>query len=72
MNLKDAESLNYLESVSIPFYRSQGGAFITTTLHLCKTLETIYRKKRAAKKADTIAVTMRDIYEDMIFWPNNI
>jgi len=70
-NLNDSNSTNYLESVAIPYYRANGGRFIMATLDTCMALEAIYRKKRAGKKADAIAIIMRDTYEEMIFGLGN-
>ncbi|MCL2362197.1 MAG: helix-turn-helix transcriptional regulator [Defluviitaleaceae bacterium] len=69
--LNDSSSIDYLESVAIPFYRANGGRFIMAALDACKALEAYYRKKRATKKADAIAIIIRDIYEEMIFGPGN-
>ena len=70
-NLNDSNSTNYLESVAIPYYRANGTRFIMAALDTCTALEAYYRKKRATKKADAIAIIMRDIYEEMIFGRGN-
>jgi len=73
MTPNDSASLNYLETVSLPYYRNydaMGVEFIIDTLELCDTLETVYRKRRAAKKADAIVNIIRGIYKEIIYGPS--
>jgi len=68
---QEGASASYLESVSLPFYRSCGGWMILFTLEICEILESQYRKRGAARKADAIAIISRDIYKGMIFGPED-
>jgi len=65
MNLKDAQSAIYLETVAIPGLK--GTNYNEMALEICDTLETHYRKQRSKMKALEVAAMHRDILKDMLF-----
>ena len=69
MNLKDDNSIEFLESVALPYFRNHGIRAITDALKICDYLESTYRKRGATNKANAIAAISRDIYKEMIFGP---
>jgi len=72
MTLNESQSIKYLETVALPFYRAHVGNFIFSALDTCDILESQYRKRGAARKADAIAIMQRNIYKGMIYGPNDI
>jgi len=65
--LGDANSLDYLENVALPYAINAGLPNLLTVLELCDILETQHRKRGAARKADVIVNICRDVYREMIF-----
>ena len=66
MTINNNESANYIQNIAIPYFRNMG-VFKFRALDLCKELEQHYTKKRAPSKALSVAVIMRDIYEEIAF-----
>ena len=64
-NLKDRNSIDYLENVSIPHYRKVGPKFVA--LDICQELEEHYKKQRSKMKELAIAAVMRDILMEMMY-----
>ena len=70
LTLKNSESIDYLENVAIPHFRTSI-SYIHMALDICRLLEDHYKRTRSAKKALLMASTIRDIYEDMFIGESN-
>jgi len=64
--LKDSKSIDYLESISLPFFGESHSNAQFDVLDICEALEPNYRKRCAINKANAIAAISRDIYMEMI------
>ena len=64
-NLKDRNSVDYLENVAIPYYRKTGPKF--EALEICRELEEHYKKQRSKMKELTVVAVMRDILLETMY-----
>ena len=64
MTLYDSTSTDYIEDIAIPYYRAANDLKYLA-LDLCKELEQHYKKKNVKKAGFAIAVTIRELYEEM-------
>ncbi|MCL2362108.1 MAG: helix-turn-helix transcriptional regulator [Defluviitaleaceae bacterium] len=67
MTLNDSQSVDYIESVAIPYFKVRDVSSRAVALDCCDTLESHYKKKGSQKKAMAIAVVARDIYKEMMY-----
>ena len=67
MSLKNSESSNYIENVTIPYFKGSTGSLKYAALDYCDILEAHYKKNGSQKKALAIAAITRDIYKEMMF-----
>jgi len=64
---KDDEAIEYLESVALPYYMDLGIFHIISVLEICGTLEALYLKRGAVRKADAIVRISRDVYRGIVY-----
>jgi len=68
----DDQAIEYLESVSLPYYMNSGLLHATTVLEICDTLEALYLKRGAVRKADAIVRISRDVYKGIVCGPGDL
>jgi len=67
MTIKDPKSQDYLENITIPYYRNSNSTLIYDVLEICHTLENFYNKNRSKTKALNMAKVSRDILHEMFY-----
>jgi len=67
MTLHENESIEYLETKAIPYFRHGDGLDTFVALDICNDMEAYFKKKKLKIKTFTIVGIIRDIYDTMFF-----